>query len=328
MTALLEVEDLCVEFTTERGVVRAVDHVSFSIDRGDTLGIVGESGCGKTVTSLALLGLVPTPPGRIAGGQIRLDGTNLVGLGEKALRRIRGSRISLIFQEPMTALNPVFTIGNQMTDVIRLHEGLDRVAARERAAEMLAQVGIPIPTKRLDEYPHELSGGMRQRVMIAMALSCNPDVLVADEPTTALDVTTQAQVLEQIVKLQDRLGMAVILITHDLGVIAESCERALVMYCGRVIEDAATADLYRDPQHPYTRGLLNSIPRIREDRPQRLPVIPGTVPDLLHMPPGCRFATRCQRHQPICDSADPPLTAAGASQAACYFPGAQGDDHG
>ncbi len=323
--ALLSVRNLSIEFSTERGVVRAVDDVSFDVEHGETLGIVGESGCGKTVTALAVMQLIPMPPGRIVSGSIRLNGQDLLALPERQMRNIRGRDISMIFQEPMTALNPVFTIGNQMVDVIRRHQPMDRASARRRAIEMLEKVGIPIPDKRLNEYPHQLSGGMRQRVMIAMALSCGPKLLIADEPTTALDVTTQAQVMEQIVSLQEDYGMAVMLITHDLGVIAESCRRALVMYCGQLIEDAPTERLYERPQHPYTQGLLRSIPRIRRQRLETLPVIEGTVPDLLHLPPGCRFADRCPRAADECRAHQPPLIDRELTRVACFYPGARDD---
>ena len=323
--ALISVRNLSIEFSTERGVVRAVDDVSFDVLAGETMGIVGESGCGKTVSALALMRLIPSPPGRIVSGSIRMGGRDILALTEKEMRDIRGSEISMIFQEPMTALNPVFTIGNQMIDVIRRHEPLGRAAGRRRALEMLERVGIPIPDKRIDEYPHELSGGMRQRVMIAMALSCGPKLLIADEPTTALDVTTQAQVMEQIVQLQNDFGMAVMLITHDLGVIAESCSRAAVMYCGQMIEDAAIERLFASPQHPYTQGLLRSIPRIREQRLGELPVISGTVPDLLHLPDGCRFAERCPRKTEQCEASQPPLIADNDTRVACFHPGGQVD---
>ena len=300
---LLSVKDLAVEFDTEQGIVRAVDGISFDIYPNETVGLVGESGCGKTVTGLAILGLIPSPPGRIAGGRIEFGGRDLAALPEHAIREIRGRDISMIFQEPMTALNPVFTVGNQMIDVLMRHRGLTRAQARSGAIEMLAKVGIPAPDKRVDEYPHELSGGMRQRVMIAMALSCDPKLLIADEPTTALDVTTQAQVLEQINKLQDEFNMAVILITHDLGVVAETCGRAIVMYCGNIIETAPIEPLFATPRHPYTAGLLHSIPRIRDVKLAELPIIPGRVPDLLNLPPGCRFADRCDRVRPDCSEA-------------------------
>jgi len=319
---LLSVRDLVVEFATEQGVVRAVDRVSFEVRPNETLGIVGESGCGKTVTGLAIMGLIPSPPGRIAGGSIRLLGRELVGLPESELRGIRGRDIAMVFQEPMTALNPVFTIGNQMTDVLRRYRGLSRRQARSAAIELLAKVGIPAPERRIDEYPHQLSGGMRQRVVIAMALSCDPKLIVADEPTTALDVTTQAQVLEQIVKLQQEFHMAMILVTHDLGVVAETCHRAMVMYCGRIAEKAEIGPLFAHPRHPYTVGLLQSIPRVGAHEKEDLAVIPGMVPDLLHLPQGCRFADRCPRRQADCDEALPELDGGEASRSrvACYHP--------
>jgi oligopeptide/dipeptide ABC transporter ATP-binding protein len=319
---LLSVENLIVEFETDQGVIRAVDDISFEVRAGEALGIVGESGCGKSVTAMAILGLIPSPPGRIAGGAIRLNGRDIAHLPEKELRHIRGRDISMIFQEPMTALNPVFTVGNQMSDVLRRHKGLSREAAREAAIDMLKTVGIPAPEKRVDEYPHELSGGMRQRVMIAMALSCGPKLLIADEPTTALDVTTQAQVLDEISALQEKLGTAVILITHDLGVIAETCRRALVMYCGKIVEAADTEHLFEHPHHPYTTGLLTSIPRIRDRKIEVLPTIPGMVPDLLHLPPGCSFADRCPKVTRRCREAEPALApqAGGRALAACIHP--------
>ncbi|MBT8443022.1 MAG: ABC transporter ATP-binding protein [Gammaproteobacteria bacterium] len=320
---VLSVRDLVVEFSTENGVVRAVDNVSFDVYPNETVGLVGESGCGKTVTGLSLLGLIPSPPGRIVSGEILLEGRDLTKLPEAELRDLRGCNISMIFQEPMTALNPVFTIGSQMMDVLVFHRKLTRKQARAAALEMLAKVGIPVPEKRIDEYPHQLSGGMRQRVMIAMALSCNPKLLVADEPTTALDVTTQAQVLEQISKLQEEFHMAVILITHDLGVVAETCRRGIVMYCGRVIENASIEHLFRRPLHPYTSGLLNSIPRIRGDRIAELPIIPGRVPDLRDLPDGCRFAARCDKATDLCRRESPELAPFEQSDefVACHFPG-------
>ena len=320
--ALLSVQDLVVEFTTEQGTVRAVDGLSFDVHAGETLGLVGESGCGKTVTGLAILGLIPRPPGRIVSGSIVFQGQDLTRLDEADYRHIRGSEISMIFQEPMTALNPVFRIGTQMVDVLQRHQGLTRRQARAAAIEMLAKVGIPEPGLRIDEYPHQLSGGMRQRVMIAMALSCNPKLLVADEPTTALDVTTQAQVIEQIVKLQHEFGMAMILVTHDLGVVAETCKRAIVMYCGSVVEKAPVEELFSRPHHPYTTGLLASIPRIRSERPAELPVIPGMVPDLLHLPSGCRFADRCSKVMDSCRTQPPAIAelAGTTAEVACYDP--------
>jgi len=321
-TPLLEVENLVVEFVTDAGLVRAVDGVSFSINAGETVGLVGESGCGKTVTGLSLLGLVPSPPGRVVSGHIRLQGQELLELDDRAMRRIRGSRISMIFQEPMTALNPVFRVGHQMIDVLRRHQNLTRRQARAAAIEMLAKVGIPAPARRINDYPHQLSGGMRQRVMIAMALSCSPQLLVADEPTTALDVTTQAQVLELMNGLQQEFGMAMILITHDLGVVAKSCSEAVVMYSGKVVEQAPVMELFDRPRHPYTSGLLASIPRIRDEKLKQLPVIEGMVPDPLHLPEGCRFAERCDKANQKCRRSQPQLQAIGHehSKVACYVP--------
>jgi len=319
---VLSVRDLVVEFSTRYGPVRAVDGVSFDVYPNETLGIVGESGCGKTVTGLSILGLIPSPPGRIVSGEIRLGGRDLVKMPEEELRDLRGHEISMIFQEPMTALNPVLTVGSQMVDVLRRHKQYTRRQARAVAVEMLARVGIPVPGQRIDEYPHEMSGGMRQRVMIAMALSCDPKVLIADEPTTALDVTTQAQVLEQIVKLQEEFHMAMVLITHDLGVVAETCHRALVMYCGEVIERAEIDRLFEAPRHPYSRGLLDSIPRLRAEKLAELPVIPGMVPDLMHLPPGCRFADRCPQVRDDCRRERPALDGGPGSPAAvsCFHP--------
>ncbi len=318
---LLSVRDLVIEFSTEQGVVRAVDGVSFDVFPNETVGLVGESGCGKTVTALSILGLVPSPPGRIAGGHIEFEGRDLAQLPESEMRALRGPGIAMIFQEPMTALNPVFSVGSQMTDVLRRCKGLSRRQARSAAIELLARVGIPAPDKRIDEYPHQLSGGMRQRVVIAMALSCDPKLIVADEPTTALDVTTQAQVLEQMVRLQQEFRMAMILVTHDLGVIAESCDRAMVMYCGRIVEEAPIDRLFAHPRHPYTAGLLASIPAAALDERRELPVIPGMVPDLLHLPPGCRFADRCERRLARCEAEQPELAGAGgATRAACFNP--------
>ena len=317
---LLSVKDLVIEFSTQRGIVRAIDGVSFDIMPGETLGLVGESGCGKSVTSLAILGLIPSPPGRIVSGSIELEGRELAGLPESEYRHIRGKEISMIFQEPMTALNPVFTIATQMTDVLMRHQGMTRQQARTRAIEMLELAGIPSPEKRIDEYPHQLSGGMRQRVMIGMALSCNPKLLLADEPTTALDVTTQAQVLEQVNKLQEELGTSVILVTHDLGIVAQTCSRAVVMYAGRVAEEALVQSLFKTPHHPYSEGLLKSIPRIREHKLDELPTIPGTVPDLLHLPAGCRFVDRCYQADKQCHQQEPPLIWSDKNAVACYHP--------
>jgi oligopeptide/dipeptide ABC transporter ATP-binding protein len=301
--------------------VRAVDAVSFDIWPNETVGLVGESGCGKTVTGLSVLRLIPTPPGQIVAGSIEMDGRDLLSLDAKAMEKLRGSQVAMIFQEPMTSLNPVFTIGSQITEVLRQHRQLSRRQAREMAAELLAKVSIPDPERRLDDYPHQLSGGMRQRVMIAMALSCNPKLLVADEPTTALDVTTQAQVLEQMRELQREFRMAVILVTHDLGVVAEFCQRALVMYCGSIVESGRTERLFAHPRHPYTEGLLASIPRIRAERIAELPVIPGRVPDPGKLPAGCRFAGRCGYVQPLCHRERPTLqSTADGGAVACHFP--------
>jgi peptide/nickel transport system ATP-binding protein len=308
MGALLEIRDLVTEFRTERGVVRAVDGVSFEIPRKQTLGVVGESGCGKSVTALSVMRLVASPPGRIASGAIHYDGKNLLELPEPAMRAIRGNRIAMIFQEPMTSLNPVFTVGDQVAEAVRLHQKKSRKDALAVAAEMFKLVGIPSPEERLGNYPHPLSGGMRQRVMIAWALACKPDLLIADEPTTALDVTIQAQILELLDRLQAELGMAVMLITHDLGVVAGTADRVVVMYGARVAEEAPVTDLFKEPLHPYTQGLLRSIPRIdlAATSKQRLEAIPGTVPTLKgDIAPGCRFAPRCQFVKPECTQRDP-----------------------
>jgi len=307
---VLEVEDLQTYFYTRSGLVKAVDGVSFSLARGATLAIVGESGCGKSVTALSLMRLVADPPGRIIGGRVRLEGVDLLRLDEAAMRDIRGNQISMVFQEPMTSLNPVMTIGRQIGEALILHQRMSNKAALKRAIEMLQLVGIPEPTQRAKEYPHQLSGGMRQRAMIAMALACNPRVLIADEPTSALDVTIQAQILELIAKLQRELGTAVILITHDLGVVAETAERVIVMYAGRKVEEAAVGELFARPLHPYTRGLMNSIPRLalmrREAGQQRLQEIPGIVPALSNLPQACTFAPRCAFADDMCRGQFPP----------------------
>jgi oligopeptide/dipeptide ABC transporter ATP-binding protein len=293
MPTLLEVRGLQTQFATDVGVVRAVDGISFTIDAGRTLGMVGESGCGKSVTALSILRLVPSPPGRIVGGEILYQGRNLLEFPEREMRRIRGNEIAMIFQEPMTSLNPVFTIGDQIGEAIRLHQRTSRRETRERAIEMLRLVEIPEPARRVDDYPHQLSGGMRQRVMIAMALSCNPKLLIADEPTTALDVTIQAQILDLLVSLKARLGMALLLITHDLGVVAEQADEVLILYAGALVERASVVELFDRPLHPYTRGLLDSLPRVGAPRGERLRPIPGTVPPLTRLPSGCRFRDRC-----------------------------------
>jgi peptide/nickel transport system ATP-binding protein len=301
---LLEVEDLRTFFFTRDGIVRAVDGVSFSVANGETLAVVGESGCGKSVTSLSILRLIPSPPGRIVSGTIRFSGRDLSTLSDAEMRHIRGNEISMIFQEPMTSLNPVLTVGRQIGETLRLHEGLGAKEARERTEAMLRLVHIPEPARRLRQYPHELSGGMRQRVMIAMALACNPQVLIADEPTTALDVTIQAQILELIGELKDKLGTAVILITHDLGVVAETAQRVVVLYAGRKVEEAPVEELFAAPLHPYTRGLMAAIPKLAQGA-RRLNEIPGSVQ---HLAAGCSFAARCAKASDQCRAAAPPLT--------------------
>jgi peptide/nickel transport system ATP-binding protein len=306
---LLEIRGLQTEFATDDGVVRAVDGVDLAIDCGETLGLVGESGCGKTVTALSVLKLIPMPPGRIAGGQILWRGRDLVPLRPHDMRKIRSKEIAIIFQEPMTSLNPVYTIGDQISEVIRLHEGLGRRAALDRAVDMLRLVHIPNPERRVRDYPHQFSGGMRQRVVIAMALACNPALLIADEPTTALDVTIQAQILELLAEIKSRLGMAIILITHAMGVVAETAQRVAVMYAGKVVEEAPVEQLFARPSHPYTQGLIRSIPRIDAAamRKRRLESIAGTVPSPLDPLPGCRFAPRCRFARADCIEAIPPL---------------------
>jgi peptide/nickel transport system ATP-binding protein len=290
-------------------VVRAVDGVDLHIDKGETLGVVGESGCGKTVTALSVMKLIPMPPGRIVEGKMMYGDRDLVTLPPAQMRKVRGKEISMVFQEPMTSLNPVFTIGEQIAEAIRLHEGLGRRAAMDKTVEMLKLVHMANPERRVKEYPHQLSGGMRQRVMIAMALSCNPKLLIADEPTTALDVTIQAQILDLLNELKAKLGMAVMLITHDMGVIAETAQRVMVMYAGKVVEEAPVKELFKEPLHPYTQGLLRSIPRIdvAATQKKRLEAIPGVVPSLLELPPGCRFAPRCQFVKPMYTEKEPAL---------------------
>ena len=307
---LLDVKNLKTYFFTDEGVVRAVDGVDLYIEKGETLGVVGESGCGKSVTALSIMKLIPQPPGRIVEGEINYDGTNLVTLAPNRMRKIRGKEISMIFQEPMTSLNPVFTVGEQIAEAIRLHEGLGRREAMAKTVDMLKLVHIPNAERRVKEYPHQLSGGMRQRIMIAMALSCNPKLLIADEPTTALDVTIQAQILELLNELKSKLRMAVMLITHDMGVIAETAQRVVVMYAAKVAEEAPVADLFKEPLHPYTQGLLRSIPRIdlAATSHRRLETIPGTVPTLRgDIAPGCRFAPRCPFVKSVCTEKDPVL---------------------
>ena len=316
--ALLEVKDLRTWFHTEEGVARAVDGVSFRVERGEVLGVVGESGCGKSVTSLSIMGLVDDP-GRIEeGSSIRFDGRELTGLSEKELRGVRGNDIAMIFQEPMTSLNPVFPVGMQIAESLRLHRGMGKKEARARAVEMLQLVGIPVPDRRVDEYPHQLSGGMRQRVMIAMALANEPDLLIADEPTTALDVTIQAQILELLLELRREMGMGVMLITHDLGVVAEVCDRVVVMYAGQVVEEGPVEEIFRQPAHPYTQGLLAAVPRA-DKRGGELAVIPGTVPPPTHWPPGCRFRDRCPYAWDLCLEQPDLLRAAENQYARCWL---------
>jgi peptide/nickel transport system ATP-binding protein len=293
---LLTIRNLHTYFFTDEGVAKAVDGVDLELKEGGTLGVVGESGCGKSVTALSVMRLIPDPPGKITQGEILFGGTNLLDLSEAAMRKIRGRSISMIFQEPMTSLNPVFQIGDQISEVLRLHEGMSRKAAWDRSVEMLKLVGIPSPERRVQEYPHQLSGGMRQRAMIAMALACSPKLMIADEPTTALDVTIQAQILELMNHLQRDKGMSVILITHNLGVIAETAQKVAVMYAGRIVEYTEVKPIFGNPMHPYTQGLLKSIPRLDQDhaRKARLEAIPGLVPSLLELPPGCKFSNRCK----------------------------------
>jgi oligopeptide/dipeptide ABC transporter ATP-binding protein len=308
---LLEVEDLVTAFDTEAGRLRAVDGVSFEVRRGHTLGIVGESGCGKSVTALSIIRLLPQPMGQVLGGRIRFEGRDLLQTSEEDIHAIRGARIGMIFQEPMTALNPVHRIGKQLSEVFLLHQDVTPRTALEKSVAILDRVGIPSPEIRVGEYPHQLSGGMRQRVMIAMALACKPALVIADEPTTALDVTIQAQILELMKELQDEMGMSIILITHDLGVIAETCEDVVVMYAGRVAEKGAVHDIFERPRHPYTRGLLDSIPRLENPRKTRLRVIEGMVPALADLPAGCRFQNRCPYRVRRCEDQRPEVTRAG-----------------
>ena len=305
--ALLDVRDLTVRFDSHHGSVRAVDHVSFTLEEGETLGLVGESGSGKSVTNLALLGLIPQPPGVIEAGEVWFEGRDLLRLSPAELRALRGDAISMIFQDPMTSLNPLLTIERQLSEVLETHRGLSRREARPRCAAALGDVGIPAPESRLDQFPHELSGGMRQRVMIAMALLCDPKVLIADEPTTALDVTIQAQILELMRSLQERRGTAIVLITHDLGVVAGMSDRVNVMYAGRIVESAGTDELFARPLHPYTEGLLASVPRLAGDVSADLYSIPGSPPDLAALPAGCAFAPRCAERGEECLQAVPRL---------------------
>ncbi|MEA3337815.1 MAG: ABC transporter ATP-binding protein [Chloroflexota bacterium] len=307
MGTLLEVKDLRTQFFTQDGVVNAVNGISYTLDEGETLAIVGESGCGKSVGVMSLIKLIPSPPGRVVGGEVWFDGRDLLQLDDDEIRQVRGNRIAMIFQDPMTSLNPVLTIGRQISESLQLHLGMDRQQARKRSAELLELVGIPGAENRLDDYPHQFSGGMRQRVMIAMGLSCNPQLLIADEPTTALDVTIQAQIVDLVKKLKEDIGMAVIWITHDLGVVAGLAERMLVMYAGFIVEEADVNALYGDPRHPYTIGLLGSLPRLDADRPEKLESIDGLPPDLIDLPKGCPFYARCDYRLDRCRDDNPPL---------------------
>lgn len=316
MPPVLAVDNLSTWFDTEQGALKAVDEVDFQLNAGDTLGVVGESGCGKTVLSLSIMRLVPNPPGRYVSGRIELSGVELLSLPEKEMRKVRGKDISMIFQEPMTSLNPVFRIGVQISETIRLHQGLNHAESHQKAIEMLHLVGIEAPEKRINDFPHQLSGGMRQRIMIAIALACHPQLMLADEPTTALDVTISAQILALINNLKKDMGTSVILITHDLGVIAENAQQVAIMYAGKFVEYADVKELFTRPLHPYTEGLLYSIPKINEgyNRNKRLPMLPGGVPDLSRLPDGCSFHDRCPYVMPICRAEKPALVRQNISQ--------------
>jgi len=324
-TPVLDVRNLKTQFFTRAGVVYAVDDVSFQVGQGETLGIVGESGCGKSVTALSIMRLIPNPPGRIVGGQMILNTgkaeRDLVKLSDAEMRKIRGNDIAMIFQDPMTSLNPVYTVGNQLMEPLQLHLGLDHKQAFQRAVDLLKRVGIPGAEERINAYPHQFSGGMRQRVMIAIALACNPKVLLADEPTTALDVTIQAQILDLMVGLNRDFGTAIILITHDLGVVAEVCKRVVVMYAGKIVEVGQSSILFPNPQHPYTMGLLKSVPALGDNVKEKLKPIGGLPPDLLAPPKGCRFRPRCPRAQEKCLEQPPLIESAPGQRAACWFPG-------
>ena len=315
---LLSVKNLSTEFPVKKGIVKAVEDVSFDVDAGEILAIVGESGSGKSVTSVSVMGLL-AEPGHVAGGSMEFEGKDLVTLSEREYRELRGNDMAMIFQEPMTSLNPVYRVGKQIVEAIRTHENVSKKEARERAIDMLRKVGIPSPEKRIDDYPHQMSGGMRQRVMIAMALSCNPKLLIADEPTTALDVTIQAQILDLLRRLRDDTGMAVLLITHDLGVVSETADRVVVMYCGQVVEEAEVRTLFDHPMHPYTLGLLKSIPRLEDDDSKRLYMIKGMVPNPLEMPPGCHFSDRCDSCMDICREKIPDLVDVGGHKVRCFL---------
>jgi len=316
---LLEVKSLKTQFFTRDGVVKAVDDVSLYVNEGETLGIVGESGCGKSVTVLSVMRLIPQPPGKIVGGEVMFDGRDLLKVSDDEIRKVRGNKIAMIFQDPMTSLNPVLTIGRQIREGLELHMGMNNQESRKRSAELLAMVGIPEAEERLDDYPHQFSGGMRQRAMIAMALGCDPQILIADEPTTALDVTIQAQIVELVKRLRDELRMAIIWITHDLGVIAGLADRVMVMYAGHVVEESTVKELYANPRHPYTLGLLGSLPRLDEARAERLTSIEGLPPDLIDLPPGCAFELRCAHAIGKCQQERPELESVGPKhRIACW----------
>jgi oligopeptide transport system ATP-binding protein len=325
MASLLQIKELRTHFFTDEGVVRAVDGISYDVQEGETMGLVGESGCGKSVSALSILRLIPSPPGKIVGGEVWFDGEDLLKVDEEEIRHVRGNRIAMIFQEPMTSLNPVLTIGRQITEALELHLKMDRHAADRRAAELLEMVGIPEAHTRLGDYPHQFSGGMRQRVMIAMALSCNPKLLLADEPTTALDVTIQAQILEIMARLSREFGTAVIIITHNLGVVARYANRVNVMYAGKIVEASSARELYAKPRHPYTLGLLRSVPRLDEARRDKLVPIEGLPPDLANIPQGCSFYPRCSYRIERCRQEEPPLMLVDEKHyAACWVDVRQG----
>jgi len=323
---LLEIKNLETVFFTDDGIIKGCDKVSLVVNPGETLAVVGESGSGKSVTAMSILNLIPEPPGKITGGEILFQGRNLVGLGREEMRKIRGNHIAMIFQEPMTSLNPAMTVGDQIAESVVLHQHLNKKAALEKALEMLHLVGIPAPDQRLKEYPHQMSGGMRQRVMIAIALACSPRLLIADEPTSALDVTIQSQILKLMKQLQEQMGMAVILITHDMGVVAETADKVAVMYCGSIVEYGASQDIFFDAKHPYLQGLKQSVLSI-DDRVDELPVIRGNVPDPLRLPPGCRFETRCPRAMDICRIQRPqPVYFNDEHHACCWLHGGDHDN--
>ncbi len=320
MAPLLEVKNLETKFFTQDGVVQAVNSISYTVNEGETIGIVGESGSGKSVGVMSLMRLIPSPPGKISDGEVLFEGRDILEVSDEEIRHIRGNKIAMIFQDPMTSLNPVITVGKQISEALELHLAMDKKQARARTVELLEMVGIPLAADRYDNYPHQFSGGMRQRVMIAMGLSCNPQLLIADEPTTALDVTIQAQIVDLVKRLRDEIGMSIIWITHDLGVVAGLADTMIVMYAGRIVEKSPVRDLYANPRHPYTLGLLDSIPRLDEDRPEKLASIDGLPPDLIDYPPGCPFYARCHYRIDRCLEAPPELESVGVGhESACYI---------